>query len=154
MSAIPGPLSSKTSRSPRRASLLRASSLTDPPPPWSSVLRASSLAAVTILVWSTRPSPCATAQSRVACRTRTTSSDDRIDIVSSLTTAINVLPLRAGVLKRPHAFLDVERGAHARQREAQFDERDGHRRAHPHDYCFRVQHARHRGDGAEHPADE
>src|SRR5262250_88365 len=151
---MPGPRSSKVSRSPRRASLLIASSLTVPPPPWSRVLRASSLAAVTILVWSTRLSPCATAHSRATCRTRTTSSDDLIDIVSSFTTAIDVLLLRAGALKQAHAFLNVERGAHARQRESQLDERNGHRRAHPDDYSFRVQHARHRRDVAEHPADE
>src|SRR5262245_60578904 len=144
MSGMPGPWSSKVSRSPRRISLLIASSLTVPPPPWSSVLRASSLAAVTILVWSTRLRPCATANSRAICRTRTTSSDDLIDNVSSFTTAIVVLPLCAGALKQAHAFLDVERGSHARKRESQFDERDGHRRAHSDDYCFRVQHARHR----------
>src|SRR5215471_977981 len=121
MSGIPGPWSSKMSRSPRRASLLTASSLTDPPPPWSSVLRAGSLAAVTILVWSTRLSPCATANSRATCRTRTTSSDVLIDNVSSFATAIDVLlPFGAG-LKHAHAFLDVEGCAHARQREPQLD---------------------------------
>src|SRR5215471_4736783 len=154
MSGMPGPWSSKVSRNPRRVSLLRASSLTVPPPPWSSVLRASSLAAVTILVWSTRLRPCATANSRATCRTRTTSSDDLIVIVSSFTTAIAVLLLCAGALKQAHALLNVERGAHSRQREAQLDQRDGHRRAHPDDYRFRVQHARHRRDIAEHPADE
>src|SRR5262245_6697190 len=151
---MPGPRSSNVSRSPRRGSLLMASSLTVPPPPWSSVLRANSLAAVTILVWSTRLRPCATAHSRATCRTRTTSSDDLIDIVSSFATAIDVLLLCSGALEQAHAFLDVERGAHARQREAQLDERNGYRRAHPDDYRFRVQHARHRRDVAEHPADE
>src|SRR5262245_5821418 len=151
---MPGPRSSNVSRSPRRGSLLMASSLTVPPPPWSSVLRASSLAAVTILVWSTRLRPCATAHSRATCRTRTTSSDDLIDIVSSFATAIDVLLLCVGALKQAHALLNVERGAHARQREPQLDERNGHSGAHSDDYRFRVQHARHRRDVAEHPADE
>ena len=67
----PGPWSSNISRSPRRAPVAAA------PRPrrtrrrrGSSVLRASSLAAVTILVWSTRLKPRSTAHSRTTWRTR------------------------------------------------------------------------------------
>jgi hypothetical protein len=45
-----------------------------PPPPYWMVLRPISLAAVTTLVWSTRLKPAATARSRTAWRSRTTSS--------------------------------------------------------------------------------
>ena len=86
-SAMPGPLSVNVSRSPRRAPSCMASSRTAPPPPWTRVLRASSLAAVTILVWSTSRKPTATASSRVICRTRTTSVSDWIPSVSSRRTA-------------------------------------------------------------------
>ena len=47
-----------------------------PPPPWISAFLASSLAAVTSLVWSTRERPQVAAALRTCCRTRTTSSPD------------------------------------------------------------------------------
>ena len=49
-----------------------------PPPPCTSVFRASSLAAVTSLVWSTSDSPFSAAAARTCWRTRTTSSPDWI----------------------------------------------------------------------------
>src|SRR5690606_1011477 len=52
-SGIPGPESTKSSRSPLRWPSTTCRNRAVPPPPCSTVLRASSLAAVTILVWST-----------------------------------------------------------------------------------------------------
>ena len=72
----PGPRTSAAARCGRSLSTFRSRSV--PPPPWTSVLRASSLAAVTILVWSTRLKPeLRRPQSRTAWRTRTTSSSAR-----------------------------------------------------------------------------
>src|SRR5215217_6167003 len=120
---MPGPSSSKVRRSPFRAPSWSASRRTVPPPPYSTVLRASSLAAVTILVWSTIPSPCAIAHDRTACLTSTTSWAVRAGITSDRRTAIRPLeddgvPLvvvrRRKVVdgegaKEPHPLLDVER---------------------------------------------
>src|SRR5215210_7688753 len=134
---MPGPWSSKVSRSPFRPPLSRASRHTVPPPPYCTVLRASSLAAVTIFVWSTRPSPCATAQARTACLTSTTSPSVRTGITSRRRTVI--VPLgahphrlpRAGVvaparqhLQQRHPLLDVQRRAHAGERQPELHERD------------------------------
>src|SRR5260370_1061744 len=49
-SGMPGPLSAKVSRSPRRSPSCRVSSRATPPPPWAGALPASPLAAVTSLV--------------------------------------------------------------------------------------------------------
>src|SRR5689334_11742280 len=157
MSAIPGPRSSKVSRRPARPLSLTASSRAVPPPPWSSVLRANSLAAVTILVWSTRLNPCATAHDRTLCRTATTSCCERTGSVSHRSTAIWALGLHAGfreplfdqagrVAEQHHALFDVECCAHARKRQAKLDERDRHRRLDADDHGFCVQHARRGGD--------
>ena len=53
-----------------------------------------------------------------------------------------------------HAALDVERGAHARQRQPQLDQRDRDGRAHADHDRLGVEHARHRRDVADHAADE
>ena len=57
MSAIPGPWSSKVRRRPAPAAVRQQLHAAVPPAAVLSVLRASSLAAVTILVWSTRLKP-------------------------------------------------------------------------------------------------
>src|SRR5687768_16696662 len=118
------------------------------------VFRASSLAAVTILVWSTRPKPRLMAHSRAACRTRTTSSSLRTGTCSSLTTAMAGFALIAGALEKLHSALDVEGGAHARQGQAQLHERDGYRRPHPRHHRVRIQDAGHGRDVAEYAPDE
>src|ERR1700733_5199717 len=106
-----------------------------------SVFRANSLAAVTILVWSTRLKPSSAAHLRTAWRTRTTSVSDRAGRVSLFSTAIAVGPsLRPRRhAKQSHAALDVERRSHAGQGQAQFHEGDGHGRLHADDDGFRVQ---------------
>src|SRR5690348_13425857 len=155
MSAIPGPRSSKVSRRPARPLSLTASSRAVPPPPWSSVLRANSLAAVTILVWSTRLSPCATAHDRTLCRTATTSCCERTGMVSHRSTAIGILgqcvgartsfPL-VGIARRRaeqhHSLFYVERRTHPRQRQSKFDERDRYRGLDAHNDRFSIQHPR------------
>src|SRR5262245_9425207 len=126
MSGMPGPWSSNVNRRPRRAPSLRASSRTLPPPPCISVLRANSLAAVTILVWSTRLKPSSAAHLRTACRTSTTSLSELAGNVSCFSTAIAVfLPARARPPEQVHSLLDVQGRAHPRQGQAQFDQGDG-----------------------------
>src|SRR6185437_14756508 len=79
MSAMPGPSSAKCSLTPARPLAdLTTSIRARPPPPCTSVFRASSLAAVTSLVWSTSDSPFSAAAVRTCWRTRTTSSPDWI----------------------------------------------------------------------------
>ena len=74
-SAMPGPVSAKVTRTPGRPlAEVITSTWAMPPPPWTSAFLASSLAAVTSLVWSTRDRPPAAATVRTCCRTRTTSS--------------------------------------------------------------------------------
>ena len=51
-------------------------------------------------------------------------------------------------------LVDVQRGAHAGQRQAQLDQRDRHRRPHADDHRHRIQHARHGSDIVEHAPDE
>src|SRR4030095_7049269 len=96
------------------------------------MLRASSLAAVTSLVWSTRLKPSCTAQSRAICRTTTMSSPERTGRVSWRTTAIP-RSFESVPANQIHSLFDVERRVHAVQRESQLDERDGHGRAHADD---------------------
>src|SRR5262249_14352540 len=129
------------------------------------MLRASSLAAVTIFVWSTRVSRRSTAVARTAWRIRTMSSDDRRDRVSSLSIDIRGLDggLGAGAVAFAlaeraagglHALLDVECGAHAGEGQAELDQRDGDRRSHAHHHRLRVKHPSDRRDGPEHAPDE
>src|SRR2546422_615043 len=80
---MPGPLSSNVSRRPARPPLRSDCSRALPPPPWSIVFRASSLAAVTILVCSTRLKPISTARMRTTWRTTTMSFEERTGSVSS-----------------------------------------------------------------------
>src|SRR5262249_8281242 len=129
------------------------------------VWRASSLAAVTIFVWSTRLSRRSTAAARTAWRMRTMSSDDRSDSVSSLSIGIRGLGDGFGgcavasarlerTAKNLHALFDVESGAHAGKGEAKRHEGDGHRRSHAHHHRLRVEHSSNRRDAPEHAADE
>src|SRR6476469_998537 len=94
-------------------------------------LRASSLAAVMILVWSTRPRPASSASVRVIWRTLTTSSDDRMSRRSLLTVVAIVRPRSVQtLLDHGHAAFDVERRLDPGEREPELDQRDGDRRPH------------------------
>src|SRR6185436_10944239 len=160
MSAMPGPWSTNRSRRPRRLSTSRRSSSQVPPPPCTSVLRASSLAAVTILVWSTRLNPISTAHARTIWRTRTTSSGFCRGSFSVRTMAIRWFVFRGHRRRRDrrlqhvHGPLDVQRGADAAQRHTQLHERDGDGRTHADDDRLGIEHAGHPGDVAQHAADE
>ena len=73
--------------------------------------------------------------------------------------AFNKEVIAKGVRVQPcpqhrHAFLHVQRRVDAREVQPQFDQGNRHRRLHPHDHRFRVEHLRHRGDVAEHPPDK
>src|SRR5579871_999733 len=118
-------------------------------------LRASSLAAVMILVWSTRPRPASIARVRVIWRTLTTSSDDRMSR-RSLFAVVAIFRLRRvqTLLDHRHAAFDVQRRLDARQREPELDQRDGDRRTHPDYDRVGVENARHRRDVVQHAADE
>src|SRR5688572_23168726 len=93
------------------------------------VLRASSLAAVTIFVWSTSEKPSSTAHARTAWRTRTTSSLAWTGSFSVRVTAIRHLarrraPVARGGAQDLHGALDVQRRAHPGERHAELDQRD------------------------------
>src|SRR5215208_325882 len=134
------------------------------------VLRASSLAAVTILVWSTRLNLSSCVSFRTAWRASTTSCSVRRGRASDLRTAIRDLltgervaaPIAArftarvvnGLAQALHAALDVERRLHAFERQPQLHQRDRHRRPHPDEDGAGVEDARHAGDAGDHPADE
>src|SRR5262245_13338201 len=115
------------------------------------VLRASSLAAVTSFVWSTRLKPTVVAHSRTTWRTATTSSEARTARRSLRTTAMR--PPIAG-REELHAPLDVEGRPDARQRQAELDEGDRDRGPHAHDHRRRIEHTRHTRDVREHASDE
>src|SRR5579883_2817798 len=118
------------------------------------VLRAISLAAVTILVWSTRPNPNATARLRTAWRTRTTSSACRTGMTSLAATINPVLRSVDQAAYERKALVDIERGPHPRKAEAELDQGDGDRRLHADHDGHRVEDARHRGDIVQHSPDE
>src|SRR5215207_9135425 len=118
------------------------------------VLRASSLAAVTSLVWSTRLNPTRSASARAACRTATTSAELRISRVSWDSAGISVLRLVQRGSKQGHPALHVERGPHSGKGEAKLYQRNGDGRLHPDHYGCRIEHPGHRGNVREHAADE
>src|SRR5262245_26437763 len=119
-----------------------------------SVFRASSLAAVTILVCSTRLNPISTAHWRVTCRTRTTSSSEWTPIVSSRPGAIELSGLAQASADQSHALLRVQGGADSFQVQPELDQRNRDRRPHADDDGLRVQDARHVRDVPQGAADE
>src|SRR5690348_10739069 len=118
---------------------------TVPPLPWMSVLRASSLAAVTILVWSTRLNFNSTQQARTCWRTPTTSDSPRMGNSSLRVTTIcpHPSPRSGRVLEVADSFFDGQRRMDALERQTQLHERDGDRRLHPDDDRLGVEDARH-----------
>src|SRR5688572_20721987 len=111
--------------------------------------RASSLAAVTIFVWSTRLNLSSAIRARTACRMRTMSSSVARGFTSLWMTGMDRLRAEHG-----HAHVDVQRRANAGKRQSELDERDRHGRAHADDDGVRIENARHRRDVGEHAADE
>src|ERR1700694_126686 len=151
---IPGPLSSNVSLSPTRPPSRSDCTRMVPPPPWLIVLRASSLAAVTILVCSPSVKPRSTAHRRTTWRATTISFEERTGNVSSSGGAMTRAPVRQRGAKQLHALVNVEARAHPGQRQPQLDQRDGHGRPHADHDGLGIEDARHRGDVADHAADE
>src|SRR5687768_13389994 len=120
------------------------------------MLRASSLAAVTILVCSTRLKPSSTAKLRTRWRTLTTSAPWFTDSVSVFVAGIRETRdvMTGDFAKENHAPLDVEGGAYAGQRKAELDEGDGDGRLHADDHRLRIEHAGHGRRVGQHAADE
>src|SRR5688500_3423568 len=162
---MPFPRSSKVIFSPRRALAATTSTRAVPPPPWVNVFRASSLAAVTIFVWSTRLNPSSMASARTCCRTTTMSFAVRTGSRSFLRTDIGVPAIGEGPLfqtigrveqraQQCHAALDVERRSNAGERKAELHEGNRHGGLHAGDHRVRVQDAGHGGDVGDHAPDE
>src|SRR5438874_8018202 len=151
---MPGPLSSNVSRRPARPPLRSNCSRALPPPPWSIVFRASSLAAVTILVCSTRLKPISTARMRTTWRTTTMSFEERTGSVSSSGIAMTVAAARERRAKELHSLVHVQARSNARQGQAQLHERDRDGGPHADHDRLGVEHAGHRRDVADHAADE
>src|SRR5262245_55389684 len=101
-----------------------------------SVLRASSLAPVTLFVWSIRLHPSSAAQLRTSCRTLTIWSSERMSNRSRFVTAMERLRRVVAQCRSQelHAFLHVERRAHSVERESELDQGDRHGRAHADDH--------------------
>src|SRR6185503_2217141 len=114
------------------------------------VLLASSLAAVTILVCSTRLKPTSIARLRTACRALTTSSPLRTGNVSRSLAIGRLIRSRQQLAHQNQARIEVQCSADARQRQAELDQRDRDRRTHADDHGLRIEDAGHRGYVAEH----
>src|SRR5262245_8494694 len=118
-----------------------------------SVLRASSLAAVTIFVWSTIPNPCSREVLRTSWRASTMSCSFLMGRTSLWVIVIR-LPVFAVAFEQGHSSLHVESRVDALEAQAELDERDGHGRLHPHDHGARVEDARHPRNVGDHAYDE
>src|SRR4029450_1362504 len=105
------------------------------------VLRASSLAAVTILVCSTRLKPTSIARLRTTCRALTTSSPLRTGNVSSSLAIDGFVRTREHFAHQSQARIDVHCRANAGQRQAELDQRDRDCRAHADDHGLRIEDA-------------
>jgi len=62
--------------------------------------------------------------------------------------------LLAGPAQQVHSLFHIQCRAYPRKRKAQFHQRDGHRRLHPHHHGLGIQNAGHVRYVAQHPADE
>src|SRR5688572_22662850 len=102
------------------------------------------------------------ADARTAWRTTTTSSDEAIlsgpplwNVLRSMTAMVGSVPVGAvGAAQELHAFIDVQCRPDAGQPESELHQGDRDRGPHADDDGLRVEHPGHRGDVAEHPADE
>src|SRR4029453_5576371 len=90
-----------------------------------------------------------------AWRTATTSSGVWMARVSLSSTAIDLSLLFGDTpAQQVHAALDIQRSAYAGHGQSQLDEGNRDGRAHADDDRLGIEHPRHRGNVAEHPADE
>src|SRR5713101_7937091 len=103
------------------------------------MLRAISEMAAAITVWSPLENPASAARSRPRCRAVTTSTSAAIGISSSLGTfdaprAALDAELRL-VVEEQQSFLEVQRGGHALEREAELHHGEGHLGLNPDDHA-------------------
>src|SRR5471030_1556607 len=92
------------------------------------MLRASSLVAVTILVWSTSEN----LRSCVSLRTTWRQTNMSCSVCSVSVSSVGGAKAIPTIDRRQemHSAVDVQRRANTLERQAQFDERDGHGRLH------------------------
>src|ERR1700760_4449390 len=103
------------------------------------VLRDSSLAAVIILVWSTSENLSCCVSRRTSWRLMTMSLS-LASFIEPVAASVKAVPALRGGQHR-HAALDIERRAHAFERQAQLDQRDGDGGLHADHHRRRIQHA-------------
>src|SRR6266850_5183138 len=114
------------------------------------MLRAISEMAAAITVWSPLENPASAAKSRPRCRAVTTSTSAAIGISRSSPTveasrsALDT-ELRL-VVEEQQAFLEIQRGGHALEREAELDHGERNLGLNPDDHGFRAAQPRHVGD--------
>src|SRR5918911_2311368 len=163
MSGMPGPLSSKMSRSPGRlAEAWSGCAIMRPRRAYLTTLRASSDATVARRVWSTTRKPSAAASVRTSPRATAMSCSHsrKIDLLCKgprppvSRPALFVLVDAELAAQEPDAFVHVKHRVHPAQLQAQLDERDGDRGLHADDHGARVHDAGHRRDVREHAPDE
>src|SRR5205085_1703275 len=163
MSGMPGPASSKMSRSPARP---RASAvgcaIIRPRRAYLTTLRASSEATVASRVWSITGKPMAAATERTSPRATAMSCSHsraiellckrcRLPVVQALFPVLADGELAAQEL---YPFVHVQDGVHAAKLKPKLYERDGDRGPHADDDRSRVHDARHRRDVRENAPDE
>src|SRR5712691_8972033 len=122
------------------------------------MLRAISEMAAAITVWSPLENPASAARSRPRCRAVTTSTSAATGISRSSPTvdasrsALDT-ELRL-VVEEQQAFLEIQRGGHALEREAELDHGECNLRLNPDDHGLRAAQPRHVGDVAQGPDGE
>src|SRR2546426_5000218 len=114
------------------------------------MLRAIPEIAAAIPVWSPLETPASAARSRPRCRAVTTSVSAAIGISSSSATIDASRPALDAELRlmvqEQQAFLEIQRGGHALEREAELDHGERHLGLNPDDHGFRAAQPRHVGD--------
>src|SRR6266853_1458312 len=147
---MPGPWSRATTTTPWRSPLATTLSATSPRLAYMRMLRAISEIAAAITVWSPLENPASAARSRPRCRAVTTSVAAAMGIRSSSATvdasrAALDTELRL-VVEKQQAFLEIQRGGHALEREAELDHGERHLGLNPDDHGLRPAQPRHVGD--------
>src|SRR5882724_2920021 len=114
------------------------------------MLRAISEMAAAITVWSPLENPASAARSRPRCRAVTTSTSAAMGISSSSATIEASRSARSAlgaelrlVVEEQQAFLEIQRGGHALEREAELDHGEGDLGLNPDDHRLRAAQPRH-----------
>src|ERR671919_380433 len=126
---IPGPLSRATTTTPRRPGCSTALRTISPRWAYSTMFRATSEIAVAISVCSVLENPPAAASSRPFCRAVTISASP---VMGTRTSAATPPVSSVAVTQEVEPFLEVQRGRHALQRQAELDHGERHLRLDAH----------------------